>query len=110
MIRVTALYQNFPDAHFDHGYYQSVHLPLADSLMRPLGLLWIEGDRSLPQADGSPPTLIAQTHAFFSTIEDARKAVSATIKQIASDVPNYTNIRPALELHEVFKVDSLAAA
>jgi uncharacterized protein (TIGR02118 family) len=109
MIRVTAIYTNVPGARFDHAYYRSVHLPLADRLMRPFGLLWIEGDRPISSADGGTPSLIAQTHAYFPTLEDARRAISGTIKEIALDVRNYTDVRPTLELHEVFRVGSATA-
>ena len=105
MTRATALYMNSEGARFDDAYYRSVHLPLTDRLMRSLGLLWVEGDRPMPRPDGRPSTLLAQTHAYFATEEQARAAVAATIGQLAADVPNYTNVMPRLEVHEVFKIN-----
>ncbi len=105
MIRVTAIYTNAEGMRFDHAYYQRVHLPLTERLMRPLGLLWVEGDRPVPRHDGQPSTLLAQTHAYFATEEQARAAVAATIRELGADVPNYTNVTPRLECHEVFKIE-----
>jgi uncharacterized protein (TIGR02118 family) len=107
LIRVTAIYLNAHGAHFDHDYYRRVHLPLTEVLMKPLGLLWVEGDQPLPRTDGQPSTLIAQTHAYFQTAEAARAAVRATIRELAADVPNYSSVRPSLEFHEIFKSERL---
>ena len=107
LIRVTAIYLNAHGAHFDHEYYRRVHLPLTEALMKPLGLLWVEGDEPLPRTDGQPSTLIAQTHAYFQTVEAARAAVHATIRGLAADVTNYSSVRPSLEFHEIFKSESL---
>ena len=104
MVRVTALYMNGEGARFDHSYYRSVHLPLTERLMGPMGLLWVEGDLPLPRPDGRPSTLLAQTHAYFATEDEARAAVAATIRELAADVPNYTNVTPRLECHEVFAI------
>jgi len=108
LIRLTAIYLNAHGAHFDHDYYRRVHLPLTEALMKPHGLLWVEGDQPLPRTDGQPSTLIAQTHAYFQTAEAARAAVHITIRELAADVPNYSSVRPSLEFHEVFKNDRLA--
>jgi uncharacterized protein (TIGR02118 family) len=107
LIRVTAIYLNAEGARFDHEYYRRVHLPLTEKLMRPLGLLWVEGDRPLPRPDGTRSSLIAQTHAYFATIESGQAAVSAAIRELAADVPNYSSVTPSLEFHEVFKVDTV---
>jgi uncharacterized protein (TIGR02118 family) len=104
VIRVTALYLNGDGARFDHSYYRSVHLPLAERLMRPLGLLWVEGDVPLPRPDGRRSTLLAQTHAYFATEEQSRAAIAAVIPQLAADVSNYTNVTPRLECHEVLAI------
>lgn len=104
MIRVTALYPNSPGARFDHDYYQTVHLPLTEKLMRPHGLLWVEGDRPISPADGASSSLVAQTHAYFATVEQAKAAVRATMRELAADVLNYSSVTPKLEFHEVFKV------
>ena len=105
MIRVTAIYTNAEGMRFDHAYYRSVHLPLTERLMRPLGLLWVEGDLPLARPDGRPSTLLAQTHAYFATEEQARAAIAAAIGPLAADVSNYTNVTPRLECHEVFKIE-----
>ena len=107
MIRVTAIYVNAHGVHFDHDYYRRVHLPLTEVLMKPFGLLWVEGDQPLPRTDGQASTLIAQTHAYFQTVKAARTAVHATIPELAADVTNYSSVRPSLEFHEIFRSESL---
>lgn len=105
MIRVTGIYANAEGTRFDGEYYRTVHLALTERLMRPLGLLWVEGDLPLARADGRPSTLLAQTHAYFATEEQARAAVAATMRELAADVPNYTTATPRLEFHAVFKIE-----
>jgi uncharacterized protein (TIGR02118 family) len=105
MTRLTAIYLNAEGVRFDGDYYRRHHLPLAERLMKPLGLLWIEGDSPLPRKDGTPSTLIAQTHAYFRTPDEARAAVRATMRELAADVPNYSSVTPTLELHDIHRID-----
>ena len=104
MIRVTGFYAYTDGMRFDREYYRTTHLALTEKLMRPLGLLRVEVDLSMARPDGRPPTVIAQSHAYFPDEAQARAAVAATIRELAADVPNYTDVMPRLEFHEVFEL------
>jgi uncharacterized protein (TIGR02118 family) len=104
MIRVTGFYAYAEGMRFDREYYRTAHLALTEKLMRPFGLLRVEVDLPLPRSDNHPPSMIARSHAYFATEQQARAAVAATIRELAADVRNYTDALPRLEFHEVFEI------
>ncbi|MBK7022356.1 MAG: EthD family reductase [Sulfuritalea sp.] len=55
MIRVTVSYPTTADASFDHGYYETKHRALVQSLMGPHGLVRVEMDRYLSDGRASQP-------------------------------------------------------
>jgi uncharacterized protein (TIGR02118 family) len=94
LIRITVLYPNLPQSHFDHDYYLCVHLPLALRLLAPYRMRKVEMDRVLAGLD---PAQAALFHCvgllYFDSVYGFRKGMAARGTEIGGDVANYTNVR-----------------
>jgi uncharacterized protein (TIGR02118 family) len=75
---------------FDEEYYVSTHLPLAASVMGPLGLRNIEVMRVGPNADGTTPQYQAIFSGYFDSIEQIQQAMAGPgMQEVLADIPNY---------------------
>ena len=101
MIRRSAYDANGPDTRFDHDYYEGPHRELVVSRLGPLGLHRIEMLRGMPGADGEPAPYVTTGNLYFDSVEQLRKALAVHGPEILADVPNYTNVRPVVEISEV---------
>jgi uncharacterized protein (TIGR02118 family) len=52
-------------------------------------------------APGSTPQSIAMGHLYFESLEVFQASFGPHTDEIVADVPNYTNIQPAVQLSEV---------
>jgi uncharacterized protein (TIGR02118 family) len=93
MIKVSVLYPAAEGATFDHDYYRDHHVPLA---VRTWGLDGAEIDKGM---DGP---YVAAVHFRFESAAAMTAAMSVPgSKDVAADVPNYTNITPVRQVSEV---------
>jgi len=53
---------------------------------------------SLP---GSPPIYVAMGHILFDSVEEFQRAIEPHMEAILADIPNYTDILPAVQISEV---------
>jgi uncharacterized protein (TIGR02118 family) len=100
--KITGNYRWVQGAHFNHEYYEGKHASLTWQLLRPLGLLRFECDRVLLSGEAVPGAIIATSSAYFSSLAAAQAAAAAAGRQLATDIPAYTSIRPELHLSEVW--------
>jgi uncharacterized protein (TIGR02118 family) len=101
MIRVTILYPNSEGATFDMAYYTSRHMPL---LKQRCGAACssIAADQGIAGgAPGSKPAYIAIGYATFESAAAFEKAFAPHAQEILADVPNYTNVRPVIQISEI---------
>lgn len=105
LAKVTGIYRWTDGAHFDHEYYGSVHAQLTTRLLAPLGLLRFESDRTVAASPPQTGAVVAISNAYFRSLDEARSALSQAGAALASDLPNYTNIRPVLHISEVLVHD-----
>ena len=101
MFKVSVLYPNKADAHFDHDYYRDRHMALvADKLGATLKRYTV--DKGLAGgAPGSPPAFVASCSLFVDSLEAFQAGMAAHGATIMADIPNYTNIAPQIEITEV---------
>ena len=101
MIIVSVLYPNGPQARFDHDYYLKSHMPMVQRrLGAPLKRVAVE--RGLAGgAPGAPPPYLAAAHLYFESVEAFQGAFAPHAEPILSDVPNYTNTTPLIQISEV---------
>lgn len=100
MIRVTVSYPAIADASFDHGYYETKHRALVQSLMEPHGLVRVEMDRCLSDGGGRPAPVVAAAHLLFKDMASFQAAMAAVGKAVNGDIRNYTSIAPNILISE----------
>lgn len=101
MIRVSALYPNATDAHFDFDYYRNRHMPEVMDLLKSYGAQRFEVEHGLCLLDGSNPPYIAIGHIVFDNLDGLKLGLSAHSRAILSDIPHYTNQTPIIQISEI---------
>jgi len=101
MIRVTFLYPNKPGSRFNADYYIDKHMPLAIRLLKPaLKAVSAEIGISGAMPDSAPPNAAIASFTFES-IEAFSAAVMPHYMELQSDIPNYTDIEPVVQISEI---------
>ena len=101
VIKVSTFYPNGEGKTFDMEYYIRKHIPMALGLLGDgveLGAIEMGISGSKP---GTPPAYLVMSHIYFDTIEDFEKAFRPNEAEIMSDMPNYTNCEPIIQVSEV---------
>ena len=101
MIIVSVLYPSGVGSKFDMDYYLQRHIPMVQRrLGAPLKRVAVE--RGLVGgAPGAPPPYLAAAHLYFESVEAFQGAFAPHAGPIMSDVPNYTNTTPLIQISEV---------
>ena len=101
MIKVSIFYPNEEGKKFDMDYYLNSHIPMVQD---KLGAALKGGsvDQGLNGGvPGSPATYIAMAHLLFDSMEAFQGAFGPHMDTILSDIPNYTDIQPAMQISDV---------
>ncbi len=102
MIRVSVLYPNEPGARFDHQYYATTHVQLLNETLATAGLVRVEIDRGVAGgSEESPAPYIAVGHLVFESVEAFGSAMTAHGDALAADMPNYTDLKPSVQISEI---------
>ena len=101
MIKVTILYPNQPGGRFDLDYYLDKHMPmtiatLGDALKGVTIDYGLNGGRP-----DSPPLYRAICHLVFDSVEAFQAAFAPHAEALQGDIPNYTDIDPAIQISEI---------
>jgi uncharacterized protein (TIGR02118 family) len=101
MIRVSVLYPQ--GGKFDEQYYVNNHLKLiADKC--GAALLKAEMDKGVAGATpGSPAPFVAIGHLYFNSVPEFISAFAPAAGEIMSDVPNYTDGQPQIQISEIIE-------
>jgi len=98
MIKVSVMYPQQQDAHFDMSYYCTKHIPLVQQLLGS-ALIKVEVDEGIGgMTPGTPPAYFALGHLFFHSVADFQQAFAPHAAQIVGDIPNYTNVQPTIQI------------
>ncbi len=101
MIKVSVWYPYDPSATFDHDYYRTSHMPMVKSKMGDK-LIRYEIDKGMVGGEAdSPPTFIAAAHPYCDSPEAFQEGFGPHAEEILSDIPNYTNTAPVIQISEV---------
>ena len=103
MIKVTILYPNGDGKTFDMDYYANKHMPLvAQSLGDSLKFFAIDkGISGRTPADPAP--YLAIGYLYFDRLSAYQNSFKPVAQKIVSDIPNYTNIQPVVQISEVLQ-------
>lgn len=101
MIQVSVMYPYQDDARFDMDYYTGVHMPLVRKLTgQACRGVAVQRGLSGPQPH-SKPTYVALGHLYFDSVPAFEQAFAPHAAQIMADIPNFTNLTPAIQINEV---------
>ncbi|MGI9550516.1 MAG: EthD family reductase [Aurantibacter sp.] len=103
MIKVTILYPNGEGKTFDMDYYSNKHMPMvASSLGDSLKLLAIDKGIAGRTPD-EPIPYLAIGYLYFDKLSAYQNSFGPNAEKIVSDIPNYTNIQPVIQISEVLQ-------
>lgn len=101
VIKVSVYYPYSPDNRFDFTYYCNQHMPMVKDRLGD-ACQGINVDRGISgEEPGSEPLYAAVCHLFFNSIEEFAAALAPHEQEIMGDIPNYTDIKPVIQLSEV---------
>jgi len=102
MVKVTIMYPNSDGRTFDLDYYSKNHMPMIANLF---------GDRlkhyTIDKGIGGrtpeePIPYLAIGYLYFETLVDYQNSFGPNAEKILSDIPNYTNIQPTVQISEIY--------
>lgn len=95
MFALRGVYPRQDGGTFDFDYYREKHMPMC---MERFGsnARSFEVARSLPGEE-----YVCIGTIYLDSVEEFERAFAVHGKEISSDVPNYTNIRPVIEMQEI---------
>ncbi len=101
MINVSVLYPSKEGSKFDLDYYCNTHIPMVEQkLGTALKGVTVESGLSGGLPESSPP-YVAIGHLLFDSLEAFIEAFSPHAEVLEGDIPNYTNIKPIIQISEV---------
>lgn len=101
MIKVAIFYPNGEGKTFDMDYYSKTHMPMAARLFGD-SLKAMAIDKGV--ASGTPDTpllYLAIGYFYFETMSACQNSMKANSAKLRTDIPNYTNIKPMIQISEV---------
>ena len=103
MVKISILYTNSQSAWFDFDYYINKHMPMSiDLLSIHQGFRGVSVERGLMGATpDSDATYTAMCHFLFDSTEDFMSAFSPNAPVLQGDMPNYTDIKPVIQINNV---------
>lgn len=101
MIKVSVLYPNSDGVRFDMQYYLERHLPMCREMLGA-ACRSIAVDHGVGGAmPGSPATYVVMAHMLFDSVAAYQAAFAPHVKAIIADLPNYTDVKPVVQVSEV---------
>jgi len=101
MTKVSVMYPNGENTTFDSDYYSNTHLPLVAELLGN-ALKASSAEKGIGSMEpGSPAPYAGVGTMYFDSVDDFGKAFGPNAEKILGDLPNFTNIQPAIQISEV---------
>ena len=104
LFKVTILYPNGEGKTFDMDYYESKHMPMVARLLGK-NLKFYEIDKGISgrTPNGKVPYL-AVGYFYVKDVAEYNKAIGQNRDAVISDIKNYTNIEPIIQISEIIKI------
>jgi uncharacterized protein (TIGR02118 family) len=101
MIRLTIMYPDAEDAYFDMDYYINKHITLVkDTCGDAIKACTVEQALG-GGGPGSEASYRVVARLSVDSMDDFLKYVAPNDPIFAADVPNFTNIKPVIQINEV---------
>lgn len=101
MIKVSVMYENKPNARFDHEYYKDKHMPLVKERMGDSCKFYTVDRGVAGGAPGEPATYVAMCHIYCDSVEEFQDGFGPHADEILGDIKNYTDLSPIVQISEV---------
>jgi uncharacterized protein (TIGR02118 family) len=103
MNTISILYPACKGSRFDMRYYVETHMPLSIELLSAHpGFKGVSVERGLSGAEpGSEAAYVAMCHFLFDSTKSFRAAFLPHAATLQADMPNYTDIKPIIQINEV---------
>lgn len=101
MIKVAILYPNGEDKTFDMDYYSTKHMPMVAGLFGDAMKAMAIDKGMAGRTPEEPMPYLAVGYFYFNQLSDYENAFGPNAEKILSDIPNYTNIQPVVQISEV---------
>ena len=103
MIKISILYPNSPDSRFDLPYYIGMHMPMSIGLLSAHpGFKGVSVEQgvggAMPDTDAA---YVIMCHLQFDSLESFMDAFMPHAATLQSDMPNYTDIEPIIQVNKV---------
>ena len=101
MFKVAILYPNGTGKTFDMDYYEKKHMPLVAGFLGK-NLKFYEIDKGIAGRTPSDTVpFMAIGYFYCYDVAEYNKAIAQNIDTIISDIRNYTNIQPVIQVSEI---------
>ncbi len=105
MVKVAIYYPNDEGNTFDMDYYANTHMPMAAELFGD-NLKAMVIDKGLGGgAPGVAAPYVAIGYFYFADMATCQSEMGEHSKTLQADVPNYTNIKPVLQISEILTAE-----
>jgi uncharacterized protein (TIGR02118 family) len=101
MIKVSVMYPNVSDGTFDIDYYCNTHFPMVEKLLGDALKSGTVDSGLAGGTNGEAPAFIAMGHMTFNSVEEFQESFGPSAALIMSDLPNFTNIQPQIQISEI---------
>ena len=102
MKKISILYPNIQDSHFDFKYYVDIHMPRSIKLLSTHpNFRGVSVEKGVDNAIPGEVPFIAMCHFLFDSVESFVEAFTPHAEELQSDMKNYTDIEPVIQYNEV---------
>lgn len=103
MIRIAILYPRENEKTFNVEYYVSTHMALVHEKLASRGLKGLQVDKGLAGVARGESPFFAISYLVFENLEDFFAAFEEVGEELLSDIPNYTDVEPLIQISEVLE-------
>ena len=103
MFNISSIYAKKENYHFDFDYYLNNHMPRSiEILSKAQGFIKVSVEKGIDIKEQNIESYyIAMCHYYFDTLENFMLAFLPYSDELQSDIVNYTNISPTIQVNEV---------
>jgi uncharacterized protein (TIGR02118 family) len=103
-VKVSVYYPNTEGKRFDVEYYRDKHMPLADKLLKPYGLIETGIEKGIAGGEPNQPApYICIGYMTWESVDDFQEGFGVHAPELFADVPNFTNIEPMIQISAIVK-------
>ena len=107
MFKVAILYPNGEDKTFDMDYYEKKHMPLVAGFLGK-NLKFYEIDKGIAgRTPNDKVPFVAIGYFYIEDVAEYNKSIAQNRDAVISDIKNYTNIQPVVQISEIKKIEYL---